>query len=162
MTPNVDFSAHSGATIASKPRLAVEGCGPAATASLRKAAGKRARLSVTAERHPDAENIKSMTIRLPKGTKLVRKRVRGSAVGSDASKFTVRPGSARSLVVSSSARQGAKRVVIRLKRGAVRLTGKVARQVRKGRTRKLTLRVVTVDTQGKKFVSRATAKAKRR
>ena len=162
MRPDVDFAAHSGAKIASKPRLSVEGCAPATTASLRKAAGKRARLSVTGERHPDAENIKSMTIRLPKGMKLVRKRVRGSAVASDKSAFTVRPGSARSVVVSSSAKQGAKRVVVRLKRGAVRLTGKVGRQIRKGRARKLTLRVVTVDTEGKKFVSRATAKAKRR
>ena len=162
MAPGVDFSAHSGAKIASKPRLAVEGCRPAATASLRKAAGRHARLTVTAERHPDAENIKSMTIHLPKGMKLVRKRVRGSAVGSDASQFTVRPGSGRSLVVSSSARQGAKRVVVRLKRGAVRLTGKAVRQVRKGRTKRLRLRVVTVDTEGKRFNSRATMKAKRR
>ena len=40
--------------------------------------------------------------------------------------------------------------------------GKVGKQVRKGATRKLTMRVVTVDTAGQKFVSRATAKAKRR
>jgi hypothetical protein len=64
--------------------------------------------------------------------------------------------------VSSSAKQGAKRVVVRLKRGAIRLTGKVRRTVSKGRTRKLRLRVVTVDTGGQKSVSLATAKAKRR
>jgi hypothetical protein len=162
LAPGVDFSAHSGAKIASKPRLAVEGCAPAARASLRRAAGKRGRLTVTAERHPDADNIKSMTIRLPKGMKLVRKRVKGSAVASDTSEFTVRPGSSRSLEVSSSSKQGAKRVVVRLKRGAVRLTGKVRKQVRRGKTRRLRLKVVTVDTEGKKFVSRATAKAKRR
>jgi hypothetical protein len=162
LAPGVDFSAHSGAKIASKPRLAVEGCAPAAKASLRRAAGKRGRLTVTAERHPDADNIKSMTIRLPKGMKLVRKRVKGSAVASDTSEFTVRPGSSRSLEVSSSSKQGAKRVVVRLKRGAVRLTGKVRKQVRRGKTRRLRLKVVTVDTEGKKFVSRATAKAKRR
>jgi hypothetical protein len=64
--------------------------------------------------------------------------------------------------VSSSAKQGAKRVVVRLKRGAIRLTGKVRRAVRNGRTRKLRLRVVTVDTGGEQFVSATTAKAKRR
>jgi hypothetical protein len=162
MAAGVDFSAHSGAGTASKPRIAVEGCRPAATASLRSPIGRRGRLSVVVERHPDAENIKSMSIRLPKGMKLVRKRVRGRAVTSDASGFTVRPGSSQRLEVSSSAKQGAKRVAVRLRRGAVRLTGKVGQAVRKGKTRKLRLRVVTVDTGGQKFVSKATAKAKRR
>jgi hypothetical protein len=51
---------------------------------------------------------------------------------------------------------------VKLRRGAVRLTGKAVRDVRKGRTRKLRLRVVTVDTRGEKDVARAIAKAKRR
>jgi hypothetical protein len=53
-------------------------------------------------------------------------------------------------------------VVVRLRRGAVRLTGKVRKAVRRGKTRRLRLKVVTVDTDGKKFAARATAKAKRR
>jgi hypothetical protein len=162
MAAGVDFSAHSGAKTASKPRIAVEGCGPAATASLRRPAGRRARLTVTAERHPDGKSISAMTIRLPKGTKLVRSRVRGSVVSAEGAKFVVRPKSSRRLEVSASAKQGAKRVVVRLKRGAIRLTGKVGQAVRRGKTRKLRLRVVTVDTGGQKFVSSATAKAKRR
>ena len=162
MAAGVDFSAHSGAKTASKPRIAVEGCGPAATASLRRPAGRRGVLKVTAERHPDGKNISAMTIRLPRGTKLVRSRVRGSVVSAEGAKFVVRPKSSRRLEVSSSAKQGSKRVVVRLKRGAIRLTGKVGQAVRKGRTRKLRLRVVTVDTGGQKFVSPATAKAKRR
>ena len=67
LAAGVDFSAHSGAKTASKPRIAVEGCGPAATASLRRAAGRRGLLEVTAERHPDGKNISAMTIRLPRG-----------------------------------------------------------------------------------------------
>ena len=57
MAAGVDFSAHSGAKIASKPRIAVEGCGPGRDGVA--AAGGRATwvLKVTAERHPDAENI---------------------------------------------------------------------------------------------------------
>ena len=153
MAAGVDFSAHSGAKTASKPRIAVEGCGPAATASLRRPAGRRGRLSVTAERHPDGQNISAMTIRLPRGMKLVRSKVRGSVVSADGAKFVVRPKSSRRLEVSASAKQGAKRVVVRLRRGAIRLTGKVGQAVRKGKTRKLRLRVVTVDTGGQKFVS---------
>ena len=162
LAAGVEFSAHSGAKTTSKPRIAVEGCGPAARASLRRAAGTRARLSVTASAHPDARKIKSMSISLPKGTKLVRKRVRRSAVSSDGAGFVVRPRSSRRLDVSATGRQGAGRVVVRLRRGAVRLTGRVRRAVRRGKTRRLRLKVVTVDTDGKKFVARATAKAKRR
>jgi hypothetical protein len=162
LAAGVDFSAHSGAKITSKPHIAVLGCGPVARGSLRRAAGRRARLTVTAERHPDAANIRSMTITLPKGTRLVRKRVRRSVVSSDVAKFVVRPKSSRTLDVSASAKQGSKRVVVRLKPGAVRLTGKAGKAVRRGKTRRLRLRIVTVDTGGEKFVSRATAKAKRK
>ncbi len=162
LAAGVDFSAHSGAKIASKPRITVEGCGPVATASLRRPAGRRAHLKVTAVRHPDGQNISAMTIRLPKGMRLVRSKVRGSVVSADGAKFIVRPKTSRQLEVSASAKQGSKRVVVRLKRGAVRLTGKVGQAVRKGKTRKLRLRVVTVDTGGQKFVSPATAKAKSR
>jgi hypothetical protein len=103
-----------------------------------------------------------MTIRLPKGTQLVRRKARGSVVSAGGTKFVVRPKSSRKLEVTASGKEGSRRVVVRLRRGAVRLTGKVRRMVGKGRTRKLTVRVVTVDTGGETFVSRATVKAKRR
>ena len=144
-------------TAARRPRRSREsrstGCGPAATASLRRPAGRRGVLKVTVERHPDGKNISAMTIRLPRGTKLVRSKVRGSVVSADGAKFVVRPKSSRRLEVSASAKQGSKRVVVRLRRGAIRLTGKVGQAVRNGKTRKLRLRVVTVDTGGQKFVS---------
>jgi hypothetical protein len=162
LAAGVEFSAHSGARTTSKPRIAVAGCGPAARASLRRAAGRRARMTVTARRHPDARNVKSMTIRLPRGIRLVRKKARRSVVSSEGTKFVVRPRSSRRLDLSASGEHGSRRVVVRLRRGAVRLTGKVRKAVRRGKTRRLRLRVVTVDTDGKKFVSRATAKAKRR
>jgi hypothetical protein len=162
LAAGVTFDAHSGAKTSSKPRIAVEGCGPIAHASLGNPAGRRARLTVVARRHRDADNLRSLSIRLPRGMKFVRSRVRGSAVASDTGRFTVRPGSDRRVEVSTSAKQGARRVVIRLRRGAVRLTGKAARDIRNGRTRKLRLRVVTVDTHGEKDVARAIAKAKRR
>jgi hypothetical protein len=162
LTAGVDFSAHSGAKIASKPRISVPGCGPVARGSLRRAAGRRTRLTVTAESHPDAANIRSLSITLPKGMKLIRKKARRSVVSSDTAKFVVRPKSSRKLDVSASAKQGSKRLSVRLKPGAVRLTGKVRKAVRRGRTKRLRLRVVAVDTGGKRFVVRATAKAKRK
>jgi hypothetical protein len=162
LAAGVTFNAHSGASTSSKPRIAVEGCGPIARASLRNPAGRRARLTVTARRHRDAENIRSLSIRLPRGMKLVPKKVRRSMVSADGASFVVRPKSSRKLEVSTSTKQGSKRVVVRLRRGAVRLTGKAARDIRKGRTRRLRLRVVTVDTRGEKDVARVIANAKRR
>jgi hypothetical protein len=162
LAAGVEFSAHSGAKTTSKPRIAVGGCGPAARATLRKAAGRRARLTVTATRHPDGTNIRSMTIRLPRGTKLLRKRARRSTAAADGTRIVVRPRSSRRLDVSASGKQGSRRLVVRLRPGAIRLTGKVRKAVRRGKTRKLRLKVVTVDTDGKKSTARATAKAKRR
>ena len=62
MNPEVTFTAHSGKRTTSKPRLAVEGCPPAATASLRAPAGRKATLQLTVERHPDAENIEGLSV----------------------------------------------------------------------------------------------------
>lgn len=162
LAAGVEFTAHSGAKTNTKPRIAVDGCGPAARASLRNAAGRRARLTLTATAHPDARRIRSMTIRLPRGVKLIRKRARRAAVTSEGPGFVVRPRSSRRLVVSAAGKQGASRVVVRLRRGAVRLTGKFGKAVRRGGTRKLRLKVVTVDTDGKQFTARATARAKRK
>ena len=162
LSAGVEFSAHSGARTTSKPRNAVAGCGPAARASLGRAAGRRARMTVTARRHPDARNVKSLTIRLPRGIRLVRKKARRSLVSADGAKLVVRPRSSRRRVVSAAGMLGSRRVVVRLRRGAFGLTGKVRKSVRRGKTRRLRLKVVTVDRDGKKFVSRATAKAKRR
>jgi hypothetical protein len=156
MRPDVTFNAHSGKRTASKPRLGVEGCPPAATASLRQAAGRKARLSVVVKRHPDAENIKRLSLVLPKGVKLVRKRVRS---GADTS---VKMVGVRKLDVSTRGKSGVRRFVVRLKRGAVRLTGATRKAVRRGKTKTLRLKVLSVDTQGGKFTARASAKAKRR
>ena len=55
---------------------------------------------------------------LPRGVKLIRKKVKSTAGAS------LRAVGARRLDVSSLGRNGAARVVVKLKRGAVRLTGR--------------------------------------
>jgi hypothetical protein len=156
MRPEVTFTAHSGKRTVSKPRLGVVGCPPAATARLRNAAGRRARLSVVVKRHPDAANIKHISLVLPKGVKLVRKKVKSTATAS------VKAVSARKLDASAKGSGGVRRFVVRLKRGAVRLTGSTRKAVRRGKPRTLKLKVLSVDTQGDEFTARASAKAKRR
>jgi hypothetical protein len=164
MNPEVTFTAHSGKKTASKPRLAVEGCPPAATASLRRAGGRKATLKLTVERHPDAENLQSLRVTLPRGTALVSKRMRGKSVKVKAAGVTgarVRGSGKRKLTISKLSNKGSRKVTVTLRRGAVRLTGKVRRQARKGKRPKVRIKVRARDTKGTIQNARVTVKAKR-
>ena len=164
MTPEVTFTAHSGERTTSKPRLAVEGCPPAATASLRNAAGRKATLKLTVERHPDAENIAGLSVTLPRGTVLVSKRLKGKSVSVKAAGVSgarVRGSGKRKLTISKLSTKGSRKVTVTLRRGAVRLTGKVRRQARKGKRPKVRIKVRARDTKGTIHSARVTAEAKR-
>ena len=163
MNANVTFSAHSGKRTASKPRIAVEGCAPAATASLRRAATRNATLSLTVQRHDDADDIKSLSVMLPRGVSLVsrkvrRKNVKVQAAGARAS--GVRAAGRRKLTISRLSK-GSRRVKVTLRRGSVRLSARLRKQVRKGKQPRVKIKVASADTLGKAHNSRATAKAKR-
>jgi hypothetical protein len=163
MKADVTFNAHSGARTASKPRIAVEGCAPAATASLRRAATRKATLSLTLKRHPDADDIKSLTMVLPRGATLIARKARGKnvkvqAAGANAS--GVRAAGARKLKISKLSK-GSRRVKVTLRRGSVKLSSKLRRQLRKGKRPRLKIKVTSVDTLGKTHRSTATAKARR-
>ena len=152
MNADVTFTAHSGKRTESKPRIAVEGCAPAATASLRRAAGRKATLKLTVERHPDAKNIEGLSVTLPRGATLVSKRMKGKArrrEGPPASTgATVRAAGKRTLQVSKISGKGtAASVTITLRRGAVRLSGKVRRLARKGKRPKVRIKVLSRDTK---------------
>ena len=164
MKPEVTFNSHSGKSIASKPRLAVEGCPPAATASLRNAAGRKAKLKLTVERHPDADNIQSLKVTLPRGAALVSKRLKGKGVGvkgSGAGNARVRAAGKRTLQISKLSSKGARKVTITLRRGAVRLSGKVRKLARKGKRPKVRIKVRSRDIKGVSHVSSVSAGAKR-
>ena len=164
MTPEVTFSAHSGKRTASKPRLAVVGCAPAATASLRNAAARRTTLALTVERHPDAENIEGLSVTLPRGAKLVSKRMKGKAVGvkgAGALRATVRAAGTRTLQISKLSSKGSRKLTITLRRGAVRLSPKLRKLARKGKRPKVRIKVRARDTKGVYHVARVSAAARR-
>ncbi len=163
MNPEVTFTAHSGKRTTSKPRLAVIGCPPAATASLRGAAGRRATLRLTVERHPDADNIEGLSVTLPRGVTLVAKRMKGKAVGvkgSGASGASARAAGKRTLQISKLTGKGSRKVTVTLRRGAVRLSGKVRRLARKGKRPKVRIKVRSRDTKGVHHVSRVSVSAR--
>jgi hypothetical protein len=164
MKPEVTFTAHSGKRTASRPRLAVEGCSPAATASLRNASGRRATLKLTVERHPDADNIAGLTVTLPRSAALVSKRLKGKGIavkGSGARGASVRAAGKRTLKISKLSSKGSRKVTVTLRRGAVRLSGKVRKLVRKGKRPKVRIKVRSRDTKGAHHVSRVSAAARR-
>ena len=164
MNPEVTFTAHSGKRTTSKPRLGVEGCAPAATASLRRAAGRKATMRVTVVRHPDAENIEALSIVLPSGTALVSKRMKGKGIAVKAAgvrRATVRAAGKRTLQISKLTSKGSRKVTVTLRRGAVRLSGKLRKQARKGKRPRVRIKVRSRDTKGVQHVSRVTARAKR-
>ena len=164
MNADVTFDAHSGKHTVSKPRIAVEGCPPAAIASLRNAVARGATLKLTVERHPDADNIQKLSIILPRRAVLVSKRMKGSAVAVEASGArgaTVRAAGKRTLEIAKLSGNGARRVTVTLKRGAIRLSGRVRKLARHGKRPKVVIKVRSRDVHGAQFVSKATAGVRR-
>ena len=163
MRTDVTFNAHSGARTASKPRLAVRGCGPAAKGSLRRAASRRATLSLTLTRHPDADDIRSLSLTLPRGMRLVSKKVRRKGVkvqAAGAKAAGVRASGARKLTIAKLSK-GSRRVKVSVRRGALRLSGKVRKRVRKGKRPRLMLKVTSTDTAGRRHTSKTAIRARR-
>jgi hypothetical protein len=116
------------------------------------------------ERHPDAKNIEGLSAKLPRGVTLVKKRMKGKAVGvkgSGAGGAKVRAAGKRTLQISKISGAGTRRVTVTLRRGAVRLSGKVRRLARRGKHPKVRIKVQTRDTAGTSHLSRATASARR-
>jgi hypothetical protein len=163
LSAGVTFSGHNGSTSNSTPRIAVEGCGPGVSASLKRARS-RPRLSVTVERHPDADKIERLELVLPRQLRLVKRKLRrGASANASATlpRRSLRVRGARRLQIGGLPGKGASKVVVKLRRGALRPTAKLRRALKRRRSKKLTLRIVATDTAGKAFTSRVSVRAKR-
>jgi hypothetical protein len=159
----VTFSGHSGANLSSRPSIAVEGCEPALSASLSAAEGSRLRLRLSVERHPDAGKIEQAELVLSRGLRLVRGKIGQGAAGQassilERSSFEVR--SRRRLVLTDLPRGGAASLEVRLDHGAIRLSHKLRKALRKGRKKTLRLKLISTDTAGERFVSRASVRVR--
>jgi len=64
-------------------------------------------------------------------------------------------------VISGLSNKGVSTLALRLGPGAVRLSGRVARKVRRGRTVNLSFKVLSVETDGDAFTSKASIRATR-
>jgi hypothetical protein len=163
LAAGVSFSGQNGATTNSTPRIAVDGCGPGASASLKRARS-RPRMKLTVERHPDAGKIAKVELVLPRELRLVKRKFRRGAsarLSASLSRRSLEVRSARRLQVNGIPKQGASKLVVKLRRGALRATGKLRRALQRKRSKKLRLKVVATDTAGKRFTTRVSVRARR-
>jgi hypothetical protein len=163
MKADVSFAGQNGATVASRPDVHVAGCGPLVTASLRNAAARRPALRIELRRHPDGGKLARFTVTLPKQLRLNRSRGRKAAavVSENLARSAVKVKGRRTVTVTVP-KSGASTVSLRLDKGAVKLTSKARRKVRRGRKLNLNYKVVAVETSGNSFRSQTSARARRR
>ena len=157
----VTFGGHNGANVSSAPRISVDGCSPSLKASLR--GRDRVRLGALVKRHPDARKIKLLELDLPKALTFVRNKVRRRASGKAAAvlrRSSIKVLGKRRLRVALP-KGGAGKVVLKLRRGALRPNRTLQRKLALGRKPKLRFKLVAVDTGGQKLVTRGASRARR-
>jgi hypothetical protein len=127
MTAGLAFTGQNGTTVATKPRLHVQGCAPVLRAKLRHARGARPVLRIEVRSHPDGGKLSRLTLTLPK-------QLRASKGGR---KVTISSRRKPSSIISAKVR--------------VRLGARARKRLRRGRALKLRYKVVVVDAGGQKF-----------
>jgi hypothetical protein len=132
-----------------KYAAAVNGCGPAVKAGLAHATSQPT-FSVTVTKHPDASNFKALEVTLSRNLAVSSSRLDsgGSATGSS-------PGASLEFVSSHKFRvkglptTGAGKLTIRLRNGAVRVSKRSKSALRRGRSKRFTVKVSPVPLSGK-------------
>ncbi len=120
MKAEVGFTGQNGATVATRPPVHVAGCGPAFTASLRRAAARQPVLRVKLLRHPDGGRLARFSVTLPKQLRLNRARAKRevSAIASEKlARSAVKVKGLRTVTVSGLAKKALSRISLRLDRG---------------------------------------------
>ena len=120
-------------------------------------------MTVTLQRHPDGTKIQRARLTLPRALRLVRKRVRRISGKASAvlGRGSFRVVNRRTLSIGGISKQGASTVVVRLRGGAVKASKRLRRALRKHRKQRLSFKVVSTDTAGKSFTSRASVRVRR-
>jgi hypothetical protein len=145
-------------------RGAVGGCGPAVTAKLTGATGRRPSLKVTVKAHPDAPAMSRATLKLRSGLSASCKRLKNGAGGSASANNPL--GTSAFKCVNSRTLQvtlpkpGARNVSVRLRRGALKVKGSVKRTLRRGKTKHLSIKVTPTPVSGQGTSTTAKFKVK--
>jgi hypothetical protein len=163
MKADVTFTGQNGATVASKPDVHVPGCGPEQSVSLRRAASARPILRARVRRHPDGGRLARFALTLPKQLVLNRSRAKRQATALASKNFARSAVTVKgsTLTVSGLPKKGASTMSLRLDKGAVKLKTRARRKLLRKRKLTLRYRIVTVETDGDRFSSKTSARARR-
>jgi hypothetical protein len=152
MKAQVSFTGQNGASTASTPRVAVNGCPPSSSISLSRARGRRPVLKLRIQRHPDAPKIQRVELKLPKQLRIVKRRL-GKGASAQAASALGRGNLAvrgrRTLLIQKLPAGGAASVSLTLSKRALKPGVKLRRALRKGKRRTLRFRVTTLDVSGR-------------
>ena len=127
----------------------VLGCGSAVAPKLRGAKGSRPSLTITATKHPDAPNMKELAVSLSKNLSLRQSAFSsGGSATAAATNATLEFVSAHKFKVTGMPAAGAGQVVIKLRKGALRVSSKTRKSLKQGRRRSFSVKVTPTPVTG--------------
>jgi hypothetical protein len=128
----------------------VLGCGPAVKPKLSRAKSRRPSLTVTTTKHPDAPNMKELTVSLSSNLTVSKSALSsGGSATAAATKASLEFVSSHKFKVTGLPAAGSGEVTIKLRKGAVRASSKTRRALRKGRKRSFSVKVTPTPVSGK-------------
>jgi hypothetical protein len=158
------FEGWNGKTTAdTKLSAHVAGCGPGVSNKLSHPTGTRPKLTVKVEKHPGDPNVKELTVKLSRNLSLVKSKLGNSSgsasrLGGDSFDYV----DSHTLEVSALPSAGASKVTLRLRNGAIRVSARSKQLLRKGRSRRFSVKVTQTPVSGTATSTRSNFSAKRR
>jgi hypothetical protein len=134
----------------------VNGCGPAVKAGLKGATGSRPTFSATVTKHPDAPKFKELEVTLSRNLSVSSSRLdRGGSVSLAAAGASLKFVSSHKFRVTGLPTAGAGKVTIRLRNGAVRVARRSKSVLRRGKSKRFTVKVRQIPVSGKDATTKA-------
>jgi hypothetical protein len=135
-------------TTEDKVNATVLGCGPAVKGRLKHAKGSRPNLTITTTKHPDAPNMKELTVTLSDNLSLSKSRIDRGGVTASAGE-SLEFVNKHKFTVTGLATAGAGEVVIRLRNGAVKVSKRSRNALKNGHSRQFSVKVSPTPVTGK-------------
>jgi hypothetical protein len=145
-----------------KYAAAVNGCGPAVKAGLAHATSQPT-FSATVTKHPDAPSFKELEFTLSNNLSVSSSRLdSGGSVGASAAAASLEFVSSHKFRVTGLPAAGAGKVTIRLRNGAIRVGKRSKGALRRGKSKRFTVKVSPTPVSGKGTTTKAPFRVKGR
>ncbi len=136
-------------TADSKLQADINGCGPGVTGDLSQPTGSEPKLTVKTTKHPDAPNMKELTVKVSSNLSFVRSRIdessgSASALGGGAFEYV----DSHTVKVTGLPSAGASKATLRLRDGALRVSNRSRELLRRGRSREFSVKVTQTPVTG--------------